>query len=108
MEKLGEVNYRIVEIRKKRKPRVVHANTIKAFVEREEIVARVTLVTKEDDFEISKAETIPIWADSYSKDKLDHLLDNHQHMLSNKPGQTHLLEMRVQVEKEKPIVQPAY
>ena len=45
VEKLGEVNYRIVEIGKKRKQRVVHANTIKAFVEREEIEARVTLVT---------------------------------------------------------------
>ena len=63
VEKLCEVNYRIVEIVKKRKPRVVHANTINNFVEREEIVERVTLVTEEDDFEISKAEAVPIWAD---------------------------------------------
>ena len=33
-------------------------------------MARVILVTEEDDFEISKAETVPIWADGYSKDKL--------------------------------------
>ena len=107
LEKLGEVNYRIVKIGKKRKPRVVHPNTIKAFVERKEIVARVTLATEEDDFEISKAETVLIWADCYSKDKLDQLLDNYQDVLSNKPGLTHLLEMRVQVETEKPIAQPA-
>ena len=97
-----------MEIGKKRKPRVVHVNTIKAFVEREEIVARVTLVTEEDDFEISKAETVPIWADGYSKDKLYQLLDNYQDVLSNMPGLTHLLEMRVQIETEKPIALSAY
>ena len=58
-------------------------------MEREEIVARVTLVTEEDDCEISKAETVPIWADCYSKDKLDQLLDNNLDVLSNKPGLTH-------------------
>ena len=108
MQTLGEVNYRIVEIKKKRKPRVVHANTIKAFVEREEIVARVTLATEEDDFEISKAEAVPTWADGYSKDKLDQLLDNYPDVLSNKPGLTHLLEMRIQVESAKSIAQYAY
>ena len=71
-------------------------------------MARITLVTEEDDFEISKAETVPIWADGYSKDKLDQLLDNYQDVLSNKPGLMHLLEMRVQVETEKPIAQSAY
>ena len=54
VEKLGEVNYRVVEIGKKRKPRVAHVNTIKAFVEREEIVARITLVTEEDDLRFQK------------------------------------------------------
>ena len=102
MEKLGEVNYRIVEIGKKRKPRVVHANTIKTVVEREKIVARVTLVAEEDDFEISKAETVPIWSDAYSKDELDQLLDTIRMCLA-----IHQLVHSLEI-TEKPIAQPAY
>ena len=40
--------------------------------------------------------------------RIDQLLDNYQDVLSNKPELTHLLEMRVQVETEKPIAQFAY
>ena len=48
-----------------------------------------------------------MWAEDYSNNELDQLLDNYQYVLGNK-RQTHLFEIRVKVDTEKPISQPAY
>ena len=48
-----------------------------------------------------------MWAEDYSSNELDQLLDNYQYVLGNK-RQTHLFEIRVKVDTEKPIAQPAY
>ncbi len=40
------VSYWVVKVNKNRKPRVVHASSIKKYVEREDIVARIYLVSE--------------------------------------------------------------
>ena len=54
VEKLGDVTYRIGGMKGKKKYRVVHVIVLKRFVEREEMVRRITLLIDKDDVGIGE------------------------------------------------------
>lgn len=47
LERLNQVNYRIKDISGKGRAKVVHVNTLKKYVERDEPVRRLTVVAEE-------------------------------------------------------------
>ena len=54
IEQLGEVNNRIEDLKKGHKSKVVHVNNIKEYVERAELVGRISIMLEEEDAGLSQ------------------------------------------------------
>ena len=74
IERLGEVNYRVDDLKKGHKSKVVHINNIKEYVERTELVGRISIMLEQEDAGLSQVVVDGIRAEEFCQEELEGVL----------------------------------
>ena len=99
-ESVGEVNYKLCrDDRKHRKPKVVHINNVKTYVERDQFIGSVMVVTEETDFETSRKILVDAESTDIDREKLKDMLEGFPDALTDKPGCCAELTMDIRLEE---------
>ena len=105
VERMNTVNYKVKECsHPNRRPKIVHINTMKAFVERVEQVRRVIVVA--DDAPTHSVSQIQLTKRCSDFNQTD--IDSIQDVLVPHPGNSHTVMMSIDVGDTPPIAQPPY
>ena len=107
IEWLGEVNYRVENLKKGHKRKLVHINNIKEYVERTELVGRISIML-EEDAGLSQVVVDGIRAEEFCQEELEGVLKKCDDVLSDVPGSTDLVGMGINVGEATPIAQSPY
>ena len=91
IERLGEVNYRVEDLKKG------HINNIKEYVERTELVGRISIMLEEEDAGLSQVVVDGIRAEGFCHEELEGVLKKFDDVLSDVPGSTDLVGMGMDV-----------
>lgn len=106
LEKLNSVNYRVKRVDGTGIPKVVHINTMKEVVTREECVMRTTVVIEEEE------EVMPVRlvnrSNQFVDTELQSLLAMFADVLDASPGLTEVCRMMIDVQNATPIQQAPY
>ena len=97
IEQLGEVNYRVEDLKKGHKRKVVHINTINEYVERTELVGRISIILEEEDAGLSQVVVDGIRAEGFCQEELEGVFKKFDDVLSDVPGSTDLVGMGIDV-----------
>ena len=108
IERPGEVNYRVEDLKKGHKSKVVHINNTKEYVERTELVGRISIVLEEEDAGLSQVVVDGIRAEGFCQEELEGVLKKFDDVLRDVPGSTDLVGMGIDVGEATPIAQSLY
>ena len=101
--RLSAVNYGIKKLEERGKKKVVHINTLKACVEREGKVRRLTVVAEEEEEELPGCLSLKEVRTEYNQADIDKLLEEFSHVLRNEPGNTSSAELVIKLTDEVPV-----
>ena len=108
VERLNKVNYRIKKVDGTGRPRVVHINTLKACVEREEPVRRLTVVAELGDEEPDGKVRLKNKCKEFKEEDIERLKSEFGDVLVDTPGNTDSCIIGIEVEDGTPIQQIPY
>ena len=101
--RLNAVNYKIKKLDERGKSKVVHINTLKACVEREGKVRRLTVVAESEEEELAGCLSLAEVCPEFNKGDIDKLLEEFPHVLRNEPGNTGSAELKIEMVDEVPV-----
>ena len=101
--RLSAVNYRIKKLEERGKKKVVHINTLKACVEREGKMRRLTVVAEEEEEELPGCLSLKEVRPEYNQADIDKLLEEFSYVLRNEPGNTSSAELVIKLTDEVPV-----
>lgn len=88
LKRLNAVNYKVRDVSGKGKARVVHINNLKKFVEREERIARLTVVADEMTNVKEEEGLLRNRCDGFNQRELNVVLKEFADVLDEAPGST--------------------
>ena len=108
VERLNQVNYQVKLVNGKGKVRVVHVNTLKCYVERDEPVRRLTVVVEDGvDESVSPGNLVEVCKGFVPEDVVK-LKDDFEDVLRDVPDDTTSCIMSINVGDTRPIAQTPY
>ena len=98
------VNYEVRALDKRGKGKTVHLNNLKKYVERDQVVRRLTMLADEAERYPLPLQESPL----YNKEDMKEILRRHASTFSDKPGCTDVVKMMIDVADAQPIAQRPY
>ncbi len=101
--RLNAVNYRVKRLSEKGKQRVVHINTLKACVDREGRVYRLTVVAEVDEDGGAGGMTLSQVCNEYKESDIDVIKEEFEDVLRDEQGNTESAVMELELLDNTPI-----
>ena len=105
VEQVGRVNYRVKQLEGGSKVKVVHINTLKAYVERDAYVRRLTIVAESGEGDAELTGKLVGQRSQYVEGEIEAILHEFSDVMQAKPGCTKMTVMEMDVGGARPIAQ---